>query len=68
MKRFKTVEDMPLGDAVNYALDVLNFVDNNADEDYIRAAVIDAAYVIEKLQMRLVYGEGEEDGNQNHDR
>ena len=66
MKRFKAVEDMPLGDAANYVLDVLNFVDNYADEDYIRAAVIDAAYVIEKLQLRLI--EGEKHGNQNSDR
>ena len=46
---FKAVEDMTIEEKVDYALNTLNMVHRYTDEDFIEAAAIDAAYVIESL-------------------
>ena len=47
------IEDMSLDEMANHMLEVLGFVERYADDDMIQAALIDAGYVIEKLQMAL---------------
>ena len=64
------IEDMSLDEKANHILEVLGFVERYADDDMVRAALIDAGYVIEQLQLALqrrIKMIGECYGNQNQD-
>ena len=64
------IEDMSLDEKANHILEVLGFVERYTDDDMVRAALIDAGYVIEQLQLTLqgrIKMIGECYGNQNQD-
>ena len=54
------IEDMTLDEKVNHILEVLGFVERYAEDDTICAALIDAGYVIEQLQIALQGRKGED--------
>lgn len=47
------IEDMSLVEQANHILEVLGFVERYTDDDLISAALIDAGFVIEQLQMAV---------------
>lgn len=53
------IEDMSLDEMANHMLEVLGFVERYTDVEMIQAALIDAGYVIEQLQMALQSRQGE---------
>ena len=50
---YKDIEAMTYEEKADHMLEVLNFVERNCDDDVIRAALIDAGYVIEQLSLAL---------------
>ena len=47
------ITNMSIEHKANHMLEVLNFTERNIDNDFVQAALIDAAYVIEQQRLEI---------------
>lgn len=47
------ITNMSIEHKANHMLEVLNFTERNCDDEFISAALIDAAYVIEQQRLEI---------------